>query len=268
MFRKSSYITLSLVGLLALVVLNLPDKAAGRLKLAIGALFLPLFGLAGTTHSLAEHAGNALLPRQALLQQIQELNRHNQELRFQATQSAEALRENNRLRALLGFQHRTPWTLKPAHVLARDPANWWRTVQIDAGSRDGLRPNLPVLTADGLVGRVATVSLEHSQVVLVGDPNCRVAALVVETRDSGVIVPSASALLDPALVTLTFLARSTGLKPGQRVVTSGLGGIFPKGIPIGEVVDTRSVEYGLYTEARVKTFVNLNRLEEVWVLFP
>ena len=58
----------------------------------------------------------------------------------------------------------------------RDPANWWRTVQIDLGSRDGIQTNQPVLTAEGLVGRVSSVSYVSSQVVLIGDPNCRVSA--------------------------------------------------------------------------------------------
>ena len=82
----------------------------------------------------------------------------------------------------------------------------------------------------------------------------------------GVIV--ASGPVDTSLVQLTYLASSANLKPGQSVITSGLGGVFPKGIPIGQVVDSRSVEFGLYTEARVKLNANLGSLEQVWVLFP
>jgi rod shape-determining protein MreC len=75
-------------------------------------------------------------------------------------------------------------------------------------------------------------------------------------------------VLDSSLVNLGFLSRNAALAPGQKVVTSGLGGIFPAGIPIGTIVDFRSVEFGLYTEARVKLAANLSALEEVWVLFP
>ena len=96
------------------------------------------------------------------------------------------------------------WKLKLARVVLRDPANWWRTVQIDLGSRDGLRVNLPVLTTDGLVGRVSSVSLTRSQVTLLGDPNCKVAARVEnETRDTGVIGPSGP--LETELVELGYL---------------------------------------------------------------
>jgi rod shape-determining protein MreC len=140
-------------------------------------------------------------------------------------------------------------------------------VQIDLGSRDGLTNNLPVLTPEGLVGRVSSVGLTRSQVVLIGDPNCKVSALVEnQAHDVGVI--SASEPLDSTLVELTYLSGNADLKPGQKVVTSDLGVIYPKGIPIGQIVDARQVEFGLYSEARVKLSVNLGALEQVWVLFP
>jgi rod shape-determining protein MreC len=82
----------------------------------------------------------------------------------------------------------------------------------------------------------------------------------------GVII--ASGPIDTSLVNLTYLASSANLKAGQSVVTSGLGGVFPKGIPIGQIVYSSSVEYGLYTEAQVKLNANLGSLEQVWVLFP
>ncbi|MEJ0090676.1 MAG: rod shape-determining protein MreC [Limisphaerales bacterium] len=103
--------------------------------------------------------------------------------------------------------------------------------------------------------------------VLLGDPNCKASALVENpAHDTGVI--SASGPLDNSLVQLNYLSGGANLKPGQSVITSGLGGIFPKGIPIGQIVDSRSVEYGLYTEARVKLNANLGALEQVWVLLP
>lgn len=260
---------LGLVVLLALVVLNLPGQTAARLKLAIGSLFLPLFGLAGAGQQTANKATDAVTTRAELARQNELLRRENEQLRIQATQAVAIAHENDRLRQQLGWQQRNrQWKPKLARVVLRDPANWWRTVQIDLGSRDGLRENLPVLTGDGwLVGRTASVSLMRSQVVLIGDPNCKVAALVQnESRDSGVV--GAAGPLDTSLVELGHLTRNASLKPGQPVVTSGLGGIFPAGIPIGKIVDSRPVEYGLYTEARVKLAANLSGLEEVWVLLP
>jgi rod shape-determining protein MreC len=267
MFRRSHYIAAALVALTALLVLNLPSRATARLKLAIGSLFLPLLGLAGVTQHTADRAADTLVPRGELHRQNEVLIRTNVQLRFQATQAAEMARENSRLRQLLGWQQKVQWKLKAANVVLRDPANWWRTIQIDLGSRDGVRESLPVLTTDGLVGRVASVSYTRSQVVLLGDPNCRVSALVEnEAGDKGII--SSGGLFDGSFVELSYLSRNANLKPGQTVVTSGLGGFFPKGIPIGKIVDTRQVDYGLYVEAQVKLAVNLGALEEVWVMLP
>lgn len=175
-------------------------------------------------------------------------------------------RENARLRQLLGWQAQQPRKIKLASVVLRDPSNWWRTIQIDLGSRDGMRINLPVLSPEGaLVGRISAVSLTRSQVVLLGDPNCHVAAVVEnESRDNGVV--GASGPLDSGFVELGYLSTNARLKPGQLVKTSGLGGIFPKDILIGQVVDTQPIEYGFGTVARVKLAANLNALEEVWVI--
>jgi rod shape-determining protein MreC len=267
MLRRPHYIALSLIVLLTLVILNLPGQTTARLKLGIGSLFLPLFGLANSTHQLAGATGDAVTPRGELLRQNDGLRRENQQLRLQALQAEETARENARLRQLVGWQRQVPWKLKLARVILRDPANWWRTVQIDLGSRDGLRVNLPVLTTAGLVGRVSSVSLTRSQVTLLGDPNCKVSARVEnETRGIGVI--TASGPLETELVELGYLSRDANLKPGQNVMTSGEGGIFPKGIPIGKIVDVQSVDYGSGSEARVKLAANLNALEEVWVMFP
>ncbi len=205
------------------------------------------------------------MPHRALLKEIGDLRNENQQLHFQMMQAATTASENDRLRALLGWQRQAPWQLKLANVILRDPANWWRTLQIDLGSRDGVRENLPVLTPDGLVGRISAVGLTRSQVVLLGDPNCRVSGLVANpAHDIGVI--SASGPLDYTLVELTYLSGNADVKPGENVLTSGQGGLFPKGIPIGEIVDSRTVEFGLYTEARVKLAVDLGGLEQVWVM--
>jgi rod shape-determining protein MreC len=267
MFRKKNYLALGAVTLLALLILSLPPRVNARLKLAAGSLFLPLFGLASTTQQLPADLANSVLPRRALLRQIENLRATNEVLEIQAMQSAASARENSQFRALLGWQQQAPWKLKLANVIMRDPANWWRTVQIDLGSRDGIQTNLPVLTAEGLIGRVSAVGYTRSQVVLIGDPNCRVSALVENAaHDMGVV--SAGGLLDTSLVDLTYLSGNASLKPGQNVITSGLGGVFRKGILIGQVVDSRPVEFGLTTEARVKLSADLGALEQVWVLFP
>jgi rod shape-determining protein MreC len=265
MLRRQHYIALAAVVVTILIVLNLPARTTARLKLAIGSLFLPLFGLASSSHQVVDKTGDAITTRSQLLRENEALRLENQQLRMQALQAEESTRENARLRQLFSWQQQKKWNLKLANVIVRDPANWWRTVQIDRGSRDGMRVNLPVLTTDGLVGRISSVSLTRSQVALLGDPNCKVSAQV-DTGDMGII--GSSGPFDGSLVEMSYLPKTANLKAGQDVLTSGIGEIFPKGIPIGKVVDARSVEYGLYVEARIKIAANLSGLDEVWVLFP
>jgi rod shape-determining protein MreC len=267
MFRKKHYLALGAVTLVTVLVLSLPTRATSRLKIAFGSLFLPLFGLSNGAQQLPVELANTVLPRRELLKEIDRLQRENHELKVRQNQSNAVASENEQLRAQIGWQKQTPWKLKLANVIMRDPANWWRTIQIDLGSRDGMRENLPVLTSAGLVGRISSVSFGRSQVVLIGDPNCRVSARVENsTHDMGVL--SAGGPLDSSFAQLTYLSGNANLKSGQMVMTSGEGGIFPKGIPIGQIVDTQQAGFGLYTEARVKLFANVGSLDEVWVLFP
>jgi len=265
MLKRPHYIALGLIVFLTLVILNLPAKTTARLKLGLGSVFVPLFGLANSVRQGAAKAGDAVLPRNELIREKEALRLQNEDLRLQLMQAQGAVRENERLRQQLGWQPHKGWKLKPANVVLREPSNWWRTVQIDLGSRDGMKTDLPVLTTDGLVGRISSVSLTRSQVVLLGDPNCKVAARVDNpSRDTGVI--GASGPLDTAIVEMGYLSRTADLKPGQNVWTSGLGGIFPKDIFIGKVLDSRSEDYGMSITARVKLAANLSALEEVWVL--
>ncbi len=268
MFRRQHYIALGLVALLALVLLNLPQIATTRLKLALGSFFLPLFGLSSASQSIGQKVVDTAIPRAILLQQFDELQRTNQQLRLEVTQLQEAAGENARLRQQLLWQQRTPWKLRLARVTSRDPANWWRTFQIDVGTRHGITNDAPVLIVEGLVGRVQQTGYTHSQVALVGDPGCRVAVLVQETREQGIVVPGAATATDPTMTDLVYLPANSAVKAGQNLITSGLGGVFPKGIAVGVVVEFQPSDGDLHTTARVRLAVNTGRLEEVWVIAP
>jgi rod shape-determining protein MreC len=268
MLKKPHYIILVVVVLVVLAMLKLPGETMGKVKLAISGLFLPLFGLAGSTDELIGQAREGLTPKRDLLRQIEQLRGENQQQTIQLQQDASLWSENARLRSAAGWQRQTRWRVKLARVFARDPANWWRSLQIDLGARDGIRTNLPVLTADGLVGRIQSVSEIRSQVILLGDPEFRVAAIVETTNETGIITAGSSLPQEQGMIDLDLLSGSSLVRPGQNVMTWGAGGVFPGGIPIGKIVDIRQKEYGLSMEARVKLAANLGALEEVWVMVP
>jgi len=267
MERKKHFWIFGTVVLLAAVGLALPERVSFRLKAALSSIFLPLFGLTQSSERLLEKAGDRVVSRAVLIQENDQLRKQLEQLRIQLLEAQEIRRENESLRQMLKWQQQVPWKLRAARVIGRDPSNWWQAIHINLGTRDGIRPNLPVLTAEGLVGRVFEAAGDWSLVVLLNDTRCRVSALVPEARDSGIIMAGGSSPWGGTFVDLGFLTRNADLRPGQSVITSGLGGVFPKGIPIGQIVDVRRVQ-GMYLEARVKLAVNMSALEEVWVLMP
>jgi rod shape-determining protein MreC len=270
MLKRPQYLALGVVLLCTFALLRLPSRASANLKLAISGLFLPLFGMSGSLAQVTENTSYLLLSRRELIRQLQWQHKTNQIAELHLRQAGEWKRENDRLRDYFNIQRQHAWKPALARVVARDPVNWWKTITIDRGARDGVVTNAPVVTAEGLVGRVSTVTFAQSQVVLVGDPDCRVSVLVGDdkSREQGVIAPASSTPLDHALVDLSYLSRNSKLAPGQYVVTSGMGGIFPKGIVVGQIADFRNIGYGLYKEAQVRLAVNMNRLEEVFILTP
>jgi rod shape-determining protein MreC len=266
--KRPHYLAIGGTALLLLALLNLPASVAERLKLVVSGSFLPLFGLRTATHSFLDRASFQLLPRSVLIDEIVRARQENADLSMAAMQGKEAMAENARLRAALSTPPRGPWNRRFARVIGRDATTWWRTLRIDLGSRDGLQVNQVVLTASGLVGRVSQVGLTHADVALVGDAECGVSVTVRETRDLGIIKPGQASSGEGGLVEMSLLQNSPEVMAGQTVITSGLGGIFPAGIPVGSILDSRATEGGLFTTARIRLAVQLNRLEEVWVLQP
>jgi rod shape-determining protein MreC len=269
MLKRPHYIALALVIVLTVTILSLPGQTAARLKLGIGSLFLPLFGLTASSQRMMERAGDSVVPRGELLRQNEALRQENQKLRLQLDEAEKTGQENEKLRRLLFMRddltRRGHLKLKPGRVVNCEPTKMLRSIQIDLGSRDGLSNNLPVLAPEGsLVGKISEVTFARSQVVLLGDPKCKVGARVENVL--GVIEPSGP--LDSRFVEMGFISKDASLKSGQIVRTSGKGGVFPENIPIGKIVDTRSAESGLSIVARVKLDATLNALETVWVRFP
>jgi len=253
---------------MALAVLALQSSLGSRMKMVIGSVFLPLFGISSTLDSGAEKAVEQIVPKSVVQKEANELRRENERLLMLGAQARNLFQENDRLREQLEWRKNIPWKIRLAKVIGRDPSNWWRMIHIDLGSRDGLTNNLPVITSDGLVGRLGEVGLSRSEVVLIGDPNCRVAVLIQDSREHGVIAPDSINPLDPSIVEMGYLSRNSILKPDQKVVTSGWGPVFPAGIPVGRLLDFQTMSHGLFTEARIKLAVSTSSLEEVWVILP
>jgi len=205
------------------------------------------------------------------LKSLEDLERENQGLRVEnrslrATNGAlrDVEREVNRLRQALAYRERSAFKLVPAEVVTRDSSTWWRTVTINRGKDDKIEPDMPVVTDEGLIGKTTTVSKNISVVLLLSDENCRVASSVEGTREQGIVSGErVTGGMTPAL-NLNFLTKQANLQPGQRAVTSGVGGVFPVGLAVGTVKSFRVRE--LDGQAQLTPSVDLAKLEDVFVV--
>ncbi len=182
-------------------------------------------------------------------------------LRRELAQLEESSAEVHRLRRLLGFRSPPSYAVVAARVVTRDPSRWYTTLTVDRGAQDGVARNDPVVTADGLVGRVFEVYPTTSRVLLVTDPRSSVGVLVQSSRDAGVVQGTGTEFLR-----LRYLSRSSPLAEGDVLVTSGLGGVFPRGLRVGVVRKVVRTPGALFQEAEVEPAAELARLEEVLVM--
>ena len=267
MLRRPKVVLIAAVAGLGLILLALvPSRLNDQLKRLIGFIYLPFAGAADGAEQLARRS-RALTPRMLLLEEIDQLRRENRRCRLQSFQTEQALRENARLRALVQWKARQAWNLRFARVIVEDPANWWRSIHLDIGEKQGVSMDDPVLTDQGLVGKVVSVSKNRSRVALLGDSNCQAAAVILQSKSRGTIAASPrGGIIDRQVVALEHLPNDAPLEAGLEVETSGAGDIFPEGIPIGRLIDSQSSEFDLYSRARVRLWVDLDRLKEVWVI--
>jgi rod shape-determining protein MreC len=194
-------------------------------------------------------------------------------LRAQAIQNVNAAQENNELRSQLRYVGlpRFPQDYRPVHtdVISGAPSEFEQQIGIAAGASSGIRVNDPVVTPDGLVGKISQVAGHTAQVTLLTDSENFVAAIDVQSQAAGVVSHGEG----PSTLTLDRVLKSQVLREGQTVVTQGfkvgpVKSIYPYGIPIGTVSGATNSEVDLYWNAQVRPFVHFDSLHSVIVLVP
>jgi rod shape-determining protein MreC len=195
-----------------------------------------------------------------------------EEARAQAVAGQVAIQENEQLRDLVRLKARgaipSGYTPVTGSVITRSPTIWYSTVGIDIGSADGVEVDDPVISGDGLVGRVSTVSRSTSEVTLVTDSTSRVTAKIVPGGAQGVVTAKVGA---PGELVVEFLDDTRGIGRGQSVVTSGwrdgeLASLFPPNIPIGEVKSAPIDEREAIQTVEITPFPDFKNLDILQVL--
>ncbi len=266
-FRKYQlYIVIFfLIGLTLTVYSSRPGDTAGTfyLKRAVMDIYAPplravTFFFVGTKQLLKNYVFLLHVQRENL-----ELKRALDRLTEDTVQMKELLLENERLRKLLSLKEHSSRQLIAAEVIGRDAIGWLKTILIDKGSDDSIEKDQAVVTHRGIVGRCVDVSHNTSRVLLITDINSSVDALVQRTRSRGIVEGTGGGLCE-----LKYVSSTEDVREGDLVVTTGLCGIFPKGLPIGTVSKIRKNSFGLFQHIELIPSVDLNRLEEVCLLLP
>jgi rod shape-determining protein MreC len=193
--------------------------------------------------------------------QLEQLREQNLQLRARVVELEEAGLENARLTALLDVARTEEIEAVGARVIGRPSSTWEGVITINRGSEDGIREGMPVIGPLGLLGQTVEVSARSSKIRLITDQRSGVAAMVQRSRAEGIVRGSVEGRL-----TLDFLAAETELLPGDVVITSGMGGVYPKGLIIGEISEVPADSPAVLKSARVTPAGDPGALEEVLVL--
>jgi rod shape-determining protein MreC len=171
---------------------------------------------------------------------------------------------HRRLSSVLELAERIPGNPVVAEVVGLDASAWFRTITVNRGTAHGVALNAPVIAAGGLVGRVISIGSDVAQIQLLTDRDCSVGALLARTRARGVVAGSGEQA-SPTGLTLNYVSNLEEVVEGDLIVTSGMDGIYPKGIAIGRVASVRNGPR-LFKLVTVEPAANLDRLEEVFIL--
>jgi rod shape-determining protein MreC len=253
-----------LVVLVSLVLLTLESRGRGSAGPGdlIARVITPLQTVLAKIHQSAVSVWATYLDWKRFRGKNRELREEVERLRIASLQVRETQEENLRLRRLLELRDRLPLSTLAGEVIAKEWSGWVRSLIVNRGRGDGIVRMTPVIVPEGLVGRVAEVRAGAAVIQLINDPSSAVGAMVQRTRIVGVVEgePGGS-------IRFKFPARDgRGLQVGDLIVTSGLGGLFPKGLPVGRVRAAEERGSGLFHYAQLQPVADFARVEEVLLL--
>ena len=252
---------LSITGILLLVFLNsstLSQKSRNLILKTVSPVQRAAVGAVSQTARLAK----AMVSSFSLSKEIERLKKENLSLQSQIVALKEVQRENEILRSQLSFNPPPSYRVVTANVIARNPDRLRQQLLIDQGTKSGLYKDAAVLASGGiLIGRVKEVLADTASILLLNDQRSAINALTEDSRASGLL----KVAVDGSLY-LELILQEKEVKTGERVMTSGLGGIFPKGLLIGEVREVKQSDLEAFKKAKVELLANPYEQEIVFVL--
>lgn len=262
---KRIFALTAIAGAVALALVFMPGSMADRMNDSIRDAFSPFLSLVSDS---AAFLRGAFRSAGRLAAENRKLDAELGRMRLELDRLAAVEEENRELRSQLGLMARLPGRLIAAEVIGRDLNTWWSTIRINKGAVDGVARDQPVMSADGLVGRVADVSGYTSDVLLMLDPDCRVSARLSRGKAFGIVEGSGDLARGGAPCRMTYIGKDIEIGAGDEIFTSGLGGVFPAGLKVGHVGGVALDRSGLFQYADVLPAADIARLRIVYVMAP
>ena len=270
MSRLNIILLIVFVAALITITLSSPQTVA-RIQNGAMTVFSPFMRASNQLESGVETVGTESLSPAQLREMVDELERERNRLKLEVIQLDEIVRENNQLRRALQYVEKAPLSVVAARVISRKPSTWYNTMIINKGKAHGIEVDNPVIVPvgedAGLVGKVSEVVGDNSAIILLlTDEMCQVSAKLQNSQEQGILNGQRGALRTMPNLRLRYLSREAEVTPGRKVVSSGVGGLFPPDLVLGEVF---SVEIGaLDAEVTVNPSVNFEELIDIFVVLP
>jgi len=265
-FLRRHHLLIFIIALLfsALVLMSLRVKQRSGVEF-FDALWLELCSPFQRTATFVIKTVQGVFHRYVFLVHLEKettvLKKRMAELQEENHQLKEAALANERLRKLLDFREKVPTSMVGAEVIGRDPSSWFKSVTINKGERDGVRKGMAVIAPEGVIGQILKVSPHYSVVLLITDYNSAIDGVIQRTRGKAIVEGRGENRCQ-----LKYLLRTEEVVAGDVIVTSGLGGNFPKGLMVGEIRKVEKEGHGIFQYAELVPCVDLTKLEEVFVI--
>ncbi|HZJ83811.1 MAG TPA: rod shape-determining protein MreC [Clostridia bacterium] len=270
-FLKNTSLVVFIVIVVLLIALMIYTEAgrerASLLENTLGQVLAPvqkgLYTLSTYVHNIFAGIGE----RRNIIKEHGELKEKVIQLENDLSELMELEKQNERLKELAMFRDDNKEIIVTgAKVIAKNPGNWFNNITIDRGERHGVSVNMAIVTNEGLVGRVIEVANDWSKIRTIVDGKSAVSGIAQRNRDNGLLKGNNSLGSEDGMCRMIYLPEDSNIAVGDKILTSGLGEIFPKGIYIGEVEKVIKDKRDLYKTAIVRPGVDFQRLEEVLVV--
>ena len=268
---KSKWFIVALVTIVLLVVIGVTANKSSKLNWLSNILSVPLKPVQGFLSSVGREIEDFFgyfqdidvlrEENEALKSEVEELRRKNREF-------AELKEKNDELRRALNLKAEfADYTIAGANIIAVEPGNWFSVFKVDVGERDGIHVDFPVVTGSrGLIGRVLDTDKSTSNIQTIIDEESAVSGWIAKPGGGHAIVKGDLQLKEEGLCKLVYIPIEIDIEVGDIIETSGVGGIYPKGIEIGTVIEVRKTNSEFDRYAIIQPTADFKRLEEVFIL--